>query len=92
MVMEDWLVDRLIKEKKEEEEKLPPTKMIISGSANPVPITPIGLVRSMQIPVGSMPALPVPKTKVASTARVNKPAPAMPVHFLKNVLKGANTG
>ena len=67
--------------------------MIVTGSANLVPITPTGPVRPMQIPVGSMPALPVPKTRVASAARVNKPAAlAVSVHFPKNIPKGANTG
>ena len=43
--------------------------------------------------MGSIPVLPVAKTRVASTARFNKPTVlAMPVHFPKNVSKGANTG
>ena len=91
--MEDWPVERPIKEKKKEKEKSPPPKMIVMGSVNPIPITPVGPVRPMQIPGGSMPVLLVSKTKVASAARVNKPtALAMPVHFSKNVPKGANTG
>ena len=39
-----------------------------------------------------MPALLVPKTRVASAARVNKPtAPAVPVYFPKNILNSTNT-
>ena len=46
----------------------------------------------MQILGGSMPVLPVPKTKVASAARINKPAAlAVLVHFPKNVPNDVDT-
>ena len=91
--MEDWPVERPIKEKKKKGDKLPPSKMVVTGLVNPAPIVPAGPVRPMQIPVDNVPALPVAKTSVTSMARVNKPvAPAVPVHFPKNVPKGTNSG
>ena len=71
IVIEDWPPKRPIKEKKQGD-KPPPPKMIMTGSANLVLIVSAGLVRPMQIPVGSVLALPVPKTSVASAARVSK--------------------
>ena len=61
IVIEDWPLEQLIKEKKKKGDKLPSPKMIWTGSKNPVPIVPAGLVRLIQIPVDSVPALPASK-------------------------------
>ena len=55
--MEDQPLARPIKEKKKGD-KPPSLKMIMTGSANLVLIVSMGPVRPMQIPVGSLSALP----------------------------------
>ena len=91
--MENQPQEQPIKEKKKKGDKLPSPKVILTGSANPVPIVPTGPVRLMQIPMGSAPVLPASKAGGASVAKGSKSAaPAIPVHVPRNVPQGANAG
>ena len=91
VVMEDQPSEQLIKEKKGD--KPSPPKMIVTGSANLVPIAPAGPVRLMQIPVGSTSALPASNVGGASAANGSKSASlAIPIHFPRNVPQGADVG
>ena len=47
IVIEDQPPEQLIKEKKKQGDKLPPLKIIVTVSVNPVPIVPVGQVRLM---------------------------------------------